>query len=116
MRERPGFRNRALLDFVCAVAAVQEASEIPLAHAAGLDPYGLDMAVGMARQAGLIHPVAPGRYIVTRQGIAWASAQLVQARALLALEARALRPDRPRLDMTKRPLGGRPETLIPAPM
>lgn len=89
MRERPGFRNRALLDFVCAVAAVQEAPEISLGRAAGLDLYGLDMAVGMALRQGFIHPVATGRYIVTRQGIAWACGQLVQARAMLALEARA---------------------------
>ena len=100
MRERRGFRNRALLDFVCAVAAVQEAPEIPLGRAAGLDPYGLDMAVGMALRHGFIHPVAPGRYIVTLQGLGWASAQLAQARALLALETRALRPAVP--DMKRR--------------
>ena len=116
MRERRGFRNRNLLDFLCAVAAVQEAPEVPLAHAAGLDPFGLDMAVGMALRQGFIHPVAAGRYIVTRQGIGWATGQLAQARAMLALEGRALRPERPRPEMTKRPLGGRPEVLIPAPM
>ena len=116
MRERLGFRNRNLLDFLCAVAAVQEAPAVPLAHAAGLDPFGLDMALGMALRQGFIHPVATGRYIVTRQGIGWATGQLTHARAMLALEGRALRPERPRQEMTKRPHGDRPEVLIPAPM
>lgn len=116
MRERRGFRNRNLLDFLCAVASVQEAPDLPLAHAAGLDPFGLDMAVGMALRRGFIHPVAAGRHIVTRQGIGWATGQLAQARAMLALEAGALRPDRAPQEMTRRPSCGRPEILIPAPV
>lgn len=116
MRERRGFRNRNLLDFLCAIAAVQEAPDLPLAHAAGLDPFGLDMAVGMALRLGFIHPVATGCYIVNQQGIGWATGQLTQARAMLALEARALRPARPPQEMTRRPSCGCPEILNPAPV
>lgn len=116
MRDPRPFRNRNLLDFLCAVAAVQEAPQIPLSRAAGLDPFGLDMAVGMAMRQGFIHPIGKGRYFVTRQGVAWATGQLAQARAMLALEGRALRPERPRPDMTKRTHGGRSDILIPAPM
>lgn len=89
------FRNRNLLDFLCAVAAVQDAPEMPLGRAAGLDPFGLDIAVGMALRLGFIHPVGKGRYIVTRQGMVWATGQLAHARALLALQDRAHRDEGP---------------------
>jgi hypothetical protein len=89
------FRNRNLLDFLCAVAAVQDMPEAALGHATGLDPYGLDMAVGMALRLGFIHPVGKCRFIVTRQGVVWATGQLAHARALLALQDRAHRDEGP---------------------
>ena len=84
----PTFRNRALTDFLCAVAAVHEGHAPTLGAPSGLDLRGLRMAVVMAFRHGFVGLGDGPPCTLTERGARWAASHYRHARALVAVKDR----------------------------
>ncbi len=81
-------KNPRLLDFLQAVAAVQENPQVPLRALTGFDSLETNIAVATAMRLGLLKSAGGGHLALTETGLEWALAQLLPGRALYILKGR----------------------------
>lgn len=78
-------KNPMLLDFVVAVANVQENPSLSLRVLTGLDHLEINIATATALEFGVVHRAPAGGLTVTQAGLEWAAAILAPSRAIFNL-------------------------------